>query len=377
MSVRRHRPPIKGPVWIIALISLICLLLIGANIVPPRGYSFCYVFSGVGCKSMSEWLPLTPTREYSDAEIAARGVIRDILQTPPIHTETPKIAFMFLTPGTLPLEKLWDKFFDGHEGRFSVYVHASEEKPVHLSRYFVNRDIHSEKVVWGTNSMVDAERRLLGLAFQDPDNQHFVLLSDSCIPLHNFDYVYNYLMDTNVSFIDSYEDHGPHGSAGRYSEPMLPEIEYKDFKKGSQWFTMKRQHVMIVLSDCLYYPKFRLYCRPGMEGDKNCYSDEHYLPTFFSMMDPAGIANRSVTLTDWSERKWHPRAYQAQDITYELLKKITSIDESLHYTSDENLVLDEPCMWNGIKRPCYLFARKFYPETLDNLMNNFSNYTTI
>ncbi|KAI3911185.1 hypothetical protein MKW92_033394 [Papaver armeniacum] len=364
MAVRRHRPPIKGPVWIVALISFICLLLIGAYIVPPRGYSFCYVFSGVGCKAMSEWLP--PSREYSDAEIAARGVIRDILQTPPIHTDTPKIAFMFLTPGTLPLEKLWDKFFDGHEGRFSVYVHASEEKPVHLSRYFVNRDIHSEKV-----------RRLLGLAFQDPDNQHFVLLSDSCIPLHNFDYVYNYLMDTNVSFIDSYVDHGPHGSAGRYSEPMLPEIEYKDFKKGSQWFTMKRQHVMIVLSDCLYYPKFRLYCRPGMEGDRNCYSDEHYLPTFFSMMDPAGIANRSVTLTDWSERKWHPRAYHARDITYELLKNITSIDESLHFTSDEQLVLDEPCMWNGMKRPCYLFARKFYPETLDNLMNNFSNYTTI
>ncbi|XP_026437151.1 uncharacterized protein LOC113335263 [Papaver somniferum] len=375
MSVRRHRPPIKGPVWIVALISFICLLSIGAYIIPPRGYSFCYVFSGVGCKSMSEWLP--PSREYSDAEIAARGVIRDILQTPPIHTNTPKIAFMFLTPGTLPLEKLWDKFFDGHEGRFSVYVHASEEKPVHLSRYFVNRDIHSEKVVWGTNSMVDAERRLLGLAFQDPDNQHFVLLSDSCIPLHNFDYVFNYLMNTNVSFIDCYEDLGPHGAAGRYSEHMLPEVDYKDFRKGSQWFTMKRQHVMIVLSDCLYYPKFRLYCRPGMEGDKNCYSDEHYLPTFFSMMDPAGIANRSVTLTDWSERKWHPRAYQAQDITYELLKKLTSIDESLHYTSDENSVLDEPCMCNGMKRPCYLFARKFYPETLDILMDNFSNYTTI
>lgn len=34
------------------------------------------------------------------------------------------------------------------------------------------------QVVWGKISMVDAERRLLANALQDPDNQHFVLLSD-------------------------------------------------------------------------------------------------------------------------------------------------------------------------------------------------------
>ncbi|RZC86065.1 hypothetical protein C5167_026733 [Papaver somniferum] len=376
-AAQRHRQPVKGTVWVITLISLISIFLIGVYIYPPRGYLSCYVFSGIGCKSISEWLPPStpPTREYSDAEIAARGVIRDILQAPPLQTKTPKIAFMFLTPGALPFETLWDKFFDGHEGRFSVYVHASRERPVHLSRYFANRDIHSEKVVWGKISMVDAERRLLGLAFQDPDNQHFVLLSDSCVPLHNFDYVYNYLMDINMSFIDCYDDRGPHGSAGRYLEHMLPEVEYKDFRKGSQWFTMKRQHAMIVLSDSLYYEKFKLYCRPGMEGNRNCYSDEHYFPTLFHMMDPGGIANWSVTYVDWSERKWHPKAYRAQDCTYNLLKNITSIDEGIHFTSDERQILmDGACMWNGMKRPCYLFARKFYAETLDILMHYLSNY---
>jgi hypothetical protein len=77
--------------------------------------------------------------------------------------------------------------------------------------------------------MVDAEKRLLAHALQDPENQHFVLLSErliifhlfcshlnlsdrpriltlysncSCVPLHNFDYIYSYLMETNVSFVD-------------------------------------------------------------------------------------------------------------------------------------------------------------------------------
>jgi len=34
------------------------------------------------------------------------------------------------------------------------------------------------QVVWGKISMVDADRRLLANALEDPDNQHFVLLSD-------------------------------------------------------------------------------------------------------------------------------------------------------------------------------------------------------
>lgn len=36
-----------------------------------------------------------------------------------------------------------------------------------------------------------------------------------------------------------------------------------------------------------------------------------------------------------------------------------------------------PCLWNGNQRPCYLFARKFLPEALDNLMLLFPNYISI
>ncbi|MFQ6659690.1 hypothetical protein Gotur_028485 [Gossypium turneri] len=286
--------------------------------------------------------PKIPTRELTDDETISQVVIKEILKTPPVETNNPKIAFLFLTPGQLPFEPLWAKFFQGHEGRFSVYVHASKEKPVHTSHYFMGRDIHSESVVspkiaaikmqvsWGKISMVDAERRLLAKALLDSDNQQFVLLSESCIPLQNFDYVYNYLMLTNVSFIDSFVDLGPHGS-GRYSEHMMPEVEKDDFRKGSQWFSMKRQHAIIVMADSLYYTKFRYYCKPNMEG-RNCYADEHYLPTFFNMIDPVGIAKRSVTYVDWSERKWHPKSFKAEDITLKFLKNLTvSCHITLHF----------------------------------------------
>jgi len=36
----------------------------------------------------------------------------------------PKVAFMFLTHGPLPLAPLWERFFRGNEGRYSIYVHT-------------------------------------------------------------------------------------------------------------------------------------------------------------------------------------------------------------------------------------------------------------
>ncbi|KAE8056689.1 hypothetical protein FH972_013437 [Carpinus fangiana] len=372
----RHRPPMKRPMWIIVLISLVTVFLICAYMYPPQSSAACYIFSSRNCPEISYWLPPAPAREYTDEELASHVVIKDILNRPPIQSHNSKLAFMFLTRGSLPFEKLWDKFFHGHEGKFSIYVHSSKDKPVHVSHYFSNRDIRSDQVIWGKISMVDAERRLLANALQDLDNQHFLLLSDSCVPLHNFDYIYDYLMHTNVSYVDCFQDPGPHGN-GRYSEHMLPEIEKKDFRKGAQWFSLKRQHAVIVMADYLYYSKFRDYCKPGLEG-RNCIADEHYLPTFFHMIDPAGIANWSVTHVDWSERKWHPKSYKAQDITEELLRNITSIDVSVHVTSDEKKEVQKwACLWNGVQRPCYLFARKFYPEALDNLLHIFSNYTAI
>ncbi|XP_075512916.1 glycosyltransferase BC10-like isoform X1 [Primulina tabacum] len=363
----RQHGHLKKPTWIIILVSLVSLFLVCTYVYPPHSSSACYVFSSHGCKALQSWLPPMAARELTDEEIASRVVIRDILNMASNTSTNPKISFLFLTPGALPFEKLWDKFFQGNERRFSIYVHASKDKPVHFSRYFINREIRSDKVVWGKISMVDAERRLLANALKDPDNQRFVLLSDSCVPLWDFDYVYNYLMHANTSFIDSFEDPGPHGN-GRYSKHMLPEVEKKYFRKGAQWFTMKRQHAIITMADSLYYTKFRDYCKPGIDG-LNCYSDEHYLPTFFYMFDPAGVSNWSVTHVDWSEMKWHPKSYRAQDITYELIRNITSIVDSVHATSDKRREIQiSPCMWNGKQRPCYLFARKFLPETLDNLM---------
>jgi hypothetical protein len=253
----RNRASSRRPLWIIVLIAFVCAVAIGAYLYTPRHYTACYLVPSEACDSRP---PPEPARVYTDDEIAARAIMRDIIRARPVQSKNPKIAFMFLTPSSLPFEKLWEKFFMGHEDRYSIYVHASRDRSIHSSPIFAGRDIRSEKVIWGTISMVDAEKRLLAHAVQDPENQHFVLLSESCVPLHNFDYIYSYLMETNVSFVDCFDDPGPHG-AGRYSDHMLPEIVKRDWRKGAQWFTVKRQHAVLILADTLYYGKFKRYCK--------------------------------------------------------------------------------------------------------------------
>ena len=115
----RQRPNLKRPTWIIVLVSLVSIFLIAALVYPPRRSAACSLFSSSGCAMIREQ-PYVPSRELTDDETAARVVFREILKTPPVQSKTPKIAFMFLTPGSLPFEKLWDKFF--HVRLYSLLI---------------------------------------------------------------------------------------------------------------------------------------------------------------------------------------------------------------------------------------------------------------
>lgn len=43
------------------------------------------------------------------------------------YKRTAKVAFMFLSRGRLPLAPLWEKFFKGYKGLYSIYLHISPE----------------------------------------------------------------------------------------------------------------------------------------------------------------------------------------------------------------------------------------------------------
>ncbi|KAK8509242.1 hypothetical protein V6N13_062295 [Hibiscus sabdariffa] len=300
--------------------------------------------------SLDRWRkpPSNLLHSMSDKELFWRASFAPRINKYPF-LRVPKIAFMFLTKGPLPLSPLWERFFRGHEGLYSVYIHSlpSFKAEFPPSSMFYGRHIPSQVSEWGKMSMCDAERRLIANALLDISNEWFILVSESCIPLYNFSVIYHYIKKSKYSFIDSFDDPRPVGR-GRYNESMAPEVALAQWRKGSQWFEIDRRLAINIVEDIKFYPKFKRFCRP------ECYVDEHYLPTMLTIQAPNLLANRSITWVDWSRGDAHPATFGSADISEELFIRIHEGNE---------------CRYN--KQPssiCFLFARKFAPSALEPLL---------
>ncbi|CAI5954146.1 unnamed protein product [Closterium sp. NIES-64] len=245
------------------------------------------------------------------------------------------ILILFLSPCHLPqIFPAFVPFFrhvsisKGHEGSYSIYVHPAPGYvfPKNASALFRNNTIRSEAVSWGSPTMIDAERRLIAAALKDPANHNFVLLSESCIP---------------------------------------GDIQHHE-----------------------------------------CYSDEHYIPTLINLKDPGNLANRTITYVDFPLNSPHPRTFDPFLTRPSLIRYITHnfiifftfhslIALFLHLPLFDSYILslfqkprmymhrnvvepdDEtpqssytlPCAKDGENRTCFLFARKFHPSALPQLLN--------
>ncbi|TYI87830.1 hypothetical protein E1A91_D04G163400v1 [Gossypium mustelinum] len=59
-----------------------------------------------------------------DAQLLWRAsMIPRIAQYP--FNRVPKVAFLFLTKGHVSLAPLWEKFFKGYKGMYSIYIHSN------------------------------------------------------------------------------------------------------------------------------------------------------------------------------------------------------------------------------------------------------------
>ncbi|XP_021891608.1 uncharacterized protein LOC110809930 [Carica papaya] len=303
------------------------------------------------CMRMEAFVrPKYLNHEMTDEELFWRASMMPYKEEYPFD-RLPKMSFMFLTRGPLPMLPLWEKFFKGHEKLFSIYVHAPPGFYLNVSQDspFYGRQIPSQNVEWGTATLTDAEKRLLANALLDFSNERFILLSESCIPVYNFPTVYKYLIDSAHSFVESYDEPSRYGR-GRYNRKMLPDINLYQWRKGSQWFEMDRRVAIYIVSDTKYYTLFRRYCRPA------CYPDEHYIPTFLNIFHGSLSANRSVTWVDWSMGGPHPAMYGAENITEDFI-------QSIRNNGTQCLYNEEPTSL------CFLFARKFAPSALAPLLN--------
>ncbi|CAI0450708.1 unnamed protein product [Linum tenue] len=293
-----------------------------------------------------------PWHEMDDGELMWRASMVPRVSEFPFR-RVPKVAFMFLTVGPLPLAPLWELFFrGGDEGLYTIYIHSLPSYVNATSDFaadsvFYGRRIPSKDVQWGKSTMVAAERRLLANALLDFSNERFILLSESCIPLYNFTTIYTHLITSTKSHVEVFDQLGPVGR-GRYSPAMQPTIKPAHWRKGSQWFEMDRRLAVQVVSDRTYFPLFERLC------NGSCYGDEHYLPTMVNARFGGWNSNRTLTWAEWSVRGPHPRSFWRPDVTVGFLEGLR----------DGGRIGDG----GSSSSVCFLFARKFRPHSLSRLL---------
>lgn len=105
--------------------------------------------------NLDHWIrpPSNLLHSMNDSELLWRASFAPQRKDYPF-TRVPKIAFMFLTKGPLPLAPIWERFFRGHEGLYSIYVHSlpSFKPKFPSSSVFYKRQIPSQ--VWLTKSTI-------------------------------------------------------------------------------------------------------------------------------------------------------------------------------------------------------------------------------
>lgn len=248
-----------------------------------------------------------------------------------------KIAFLFLTISEINHEALWQHFFEGHEQECTIYVQSKE--PFSPTSYFKQYEI-AEKTHSTWSSTIYTQMALLKEALKNPENQKFVYLSESTIPLHPFDVVYKKVFRHPFSEFEC-TPYKPKGSNIRTFPPITLDKVYKN----SQWVVLNRSHAELMVQDTAYLP-----CMADQPHDQ-----EHYPSTFLigiGLKDE--IVQSNLTYVKWP---WDGKARSHPHLFCDL---------------QSDPYLDE--LKEAIEQETYLFARKFSKESDLSPLANFSTF---
>jgi len=246
-----------------------------------------------------------------------------------------KIAFLFLTYNDLKQYTLWENYFKQAKN-YNIYVHpkfpTQVTNPLLIKRIIPN--IIETK--WGDISLVEATINLLEEALNDSkENNKFILLSDSCIPVSTFDDMYKFVTKNDNSYLTAVSNH-----KSRYNKLKNKSyISKKEFRKQHQWMMLNRRHAQLIVDTRQNTRFFSDMFAP----------DEHYFVNTLKHYNQSFI-NHCITYVDWVDQIYHPRIFKLVDVSlaeqlqknnYFFLRKIekdTKVDHSIVVKVESNNV---------------------------------------
>jgi len=262
-----------------------------------------------------------------------------------------KLAYIFLTRVDLNQSQLWKDFFQNQNqnpnpnqssfNSFNIYCHPKHPEQISPDSPLYQKTIPEHLIIsntkWGTTSLVKATNALLQYAYEDdPLNQKFILLSESCIPIRNFQYIYDKLLliPNNNSYISSFNQEMRPGDKSikrryerfeRYSENRHP-VPLEEYRKQSQWMILDRKHVKMILDNNTFF--LPIYDNPKIQNaDEN-----YYINLLIHLETPLDqeVINQKKTYKKWTPKdNSHPKTFE--NIKPKLLQKIREEPEDYFF----------------------------------------------
>jgi hypothetical protein len=206
-----------------------------------------------------------------------------------------KLAFLFLIYDKINYEEIWKKFFNkADKSKYNIYIHYKDNIELkYFEEYKLNNCIPTK---WGDFSLVNAQLLLLKTALNDIENYKFIYVSNSCIPLKSFNYVYNQLTKDNNTHFNTMPHIFPNCNA------LLAAVPKKDVRKASQWCILNRGHAKYLASNKSKI-NTDLYKKINA-SDEIYFITELYLYTNNNIKTTDYSAEGATTFTNWSDMKY-------------------------------------------------------------------------
>ena len=237
------------------------------------------------------------------------------------------VALCFLTIADLSQPAMWDAFFARADGA-TVYCHAKQ--PDEVTTGLLKNGIIAERVgtAHGKASLVEARLNLFRAAFADVRNEHFILLSETTVPIVPFADVARGLGGLAGKSLISFRIPAQGTEHFRRQAALAEGCHFTPFFEHDQWIILSRRHVGLLLE------KPKLHCFARMFAP-----DEHYFMNVLVHhcgMRPDEVLNRRRTFVNWKERQVkevrdekgrlvrrtvHPRTYDALTSSHVLVAR--------------------------------------------------------
>jgi hypothetical protein len=177
-----------------------------------------------------------------------------------------KIAFCFLTYQDIVTINVWNNFFKNIDtNKYSVWIHPKNN--IDISKYIFPVNIIKNKIITKSKtdiSIVLATLQLLRESYSD-EITHYIFLSQSCIPLYNFDILYKIISQTDKSILSYIQNNKKERYYQLVGNNIQNFITYQQFVKQQPNMILVKDDVELIIKKD-YTPFFyKMEC-----------PDEHY-----------------------------------------------------------------------------------------------------